>query len=75
MGVIGPPPALFPHKVGEKLAPPLRGGAEEAAVAWGCCRREGLAAVVAIAAVAVAAAAAHLKIKNKLKISVCCCLP
>ena len=55
-GVIHPPSALFPLKVGEKLAPPPRGGAKEGPVHWGCHRREGVAG----AAVAVLCAAAHL---------------
>ena len=60
-GVISPPPTLFPHEVGEKLAPPPRGGAEEAAMARGHCRRKG------VAGAAVVAVAAHLKKQNELK--------
>ena len=49
---VGPPPTLFPLKEREKLAPPPRGGAEEAPVAQSHCRREGVAgacaAVVAV---------------------------
>ena len=50
MSVKCPPPTLLSLKLREKLTPPLRGGAEESAMAWDHCRREDFASVVCAAA-------------------------
>ena len=61
MSVVAALPTLLSLKLRGKLTHPLRGGAEEAAMRWGCCRREGVAGAAVV--VICAAVAAHLKTK------------
>ena len=44
----GVPSALLSLNEREVLTPPLRGGTEEGAMAWRCCRREELVTAIVV---------------------------